>query len=383
MKKSSILIAAMMTALVGGCAPGGSEPARSDGTAIKPTRPASKPEAGSLPAGTVVAPGPDDPAIATIDGAVIRQSAVTSVLIESQGLDVLMKLVQFEMAKAEAVGLGASVTEQDFAAERARTIKLAFPEIDQPVPNDPRTPEQRQADVEKQGADLLQQLLQQQGVSEAEFDIVMRTNAYLRAIARPQVAKRITENDLQDAFGRFYGEKVKVRHIALANMQEVAEAKTRLAAGEAFEKVAGELSRASATASLGGALAPFARNAPGLTPAFADAAFALTPGQVSDPVQSDGFFHLIKLEEKIAPKVVKFENVKEAIREQLQVQNEQATMAIARQALARRAMQNLRVEHPVLKKQYQARLEAAQPKAADREEIRKQLATTPATRPAN
>ena len=64
----------------------------------------------------------------------------------------------------------------------------------------------------------------------------------------------------------------------------------RLAAGERFEEIAGQLSECT-SAARGGDLGVFGRGA--MQKQFEDAAFALSPGQISDPVVSDSGIHLI------------------------------------------------------------------------------------------
>ena len=61
-------------------------------------------------------------------------------------------------------------------------------------------------------------------------------------------------------------------------------------------------------------------------PEVEDVLEALQPGEVSDPVQAEGAYHLIKLEKRIAPKAVKFEDVKESIRKDLTERVVQAVM---------------------------------------------------------
>jgi parvulin-like peptidyl-prolyl isomerase len=383
MKKTSMIVSMMLVA-VAGCQGGSASPTSppaGDNPSVVVARPDPTPRprgdapAGTAlaPAGTVIAPGPDDRLMASIDGAIIRQSAVTDVLIEGHGLDVLMKIVQMEMARTEAANLGVAVSDVNVKAEQDSTLRQMFPELDEAKPNDTRTPDQIAADRAEQSSELLTQLLTQQRVTRAEFDVVMRTNAYLRAIVKPQIAKKITEADLQEAFGTIYGEKARVRHIALANLQEVGEARAKLDAGQSFAVVARELSKTPATGAQGGLLSPFARNTPGMSPAFIEAAFALQPGQVSDPVQSEGFYHLIKLEEKIAPRAAKFEDVKEYVRVELQAKAEAAAMAVLRNDLAQRALRNLKIENPELKRQFDARVKAANTRQVDRNAVTKEL----------
>ncbi len=83
----------------------------------------------------------------------------------------------------------------------------------------------------------------------------------------------------------------------------------RLKAGEDFAKVAKEVSKDPG--SEGGDLGWFTKER--MVPEFADAAFKLDPGQVSDPVKSQFGWHIIKLEEKRQKSFPPFDEVKEQI----------------------------------------------------------------------
>jgi len=77
---------------------------------------------------------------------------------------------------------------------------------------------------------------------------------------------------------------------------EIEAAKKRIEGGEAFEAVAAEVSQDPGSQSRGGDLGFFARGQ--MVKPFEDAAFALAPGQISDPVKTDFGFHLIQVEER-------------------------------------------------------------------------------------
>jgi parvulin-like peptidyl-prolyl isomerase len=201
---------------------------------------------------------------------------------------------------------------------------------------------------------LLDQFLQQKRISQPEFDIWLETNAYLRKLAEPAAKAAVDEDMLLKAFNSEYGETVQIRHIQCANLQEIAEAKRRLAAGESFEKVAMEMSRNTRTAQAGGLMPPFARNAD-YPQVFKDVAFSLSPGEVSDTVEAGGIYHLIKLEKKMAPKAVKFADVKESIRSDLTDRAVQLQINNLRQQLVARISQQMTVEDPELAKQYAAK----------------------------
>jgi parvulin-like peptidyl-prolyl isomerase len=296
------------------------------------------------PASNTPAPAPPaDPVIATVDGTVVRMSDLRQPLLESYGLGMALNVMQLKLAQAEAQRRNVSVTDADVKKETDETLAQMFPEA---KPADYPT--------------MLTQLLTQQRLTRAEFDILMRVNATLRAIAATLVEREPKEETLREAFNVFYGETVRVRHIACSNLQEITEAQKRLAAGVPFDAVARELSRNPRTAPLGGELPAFSRASADVAPVFKDAAFALKEGEVSDPVQAEGYYHLIKLERRIPPKATKYEDVRESIKAQLYARALDGAIKQFRQSLGDQARQVIKFEDPVLAAQWQERLNAAQ-----------------------
>ncbi len=113
---------------------------------------------------------------------------------------------------------------------------------------------------------------------------------------------------------------------------------------------------------------------------------------MSDPVEAGGFLHLIKLEERIAPKAVEFENVREELKkavaeEQLLVVTSQLRRYLAQML----ASENLQISDPLLAEQLRQRLAAIRPQPMNAEELKQQMEaqrpgapatpTSPATEP--
>jgi hypothetical protein len=94
---------------------------------------------------------------------------------------------------------------------------------------------------------------------------------------------------------------------------------------------------------------------------------------MSDAIQVEGAYHLLLLERRIPPKVVKFEDVKESIRAKLQENAVQATMKQLRQQLGRQALQSMKIEHAALRQQYEAKRDKRQADSTDRDGVRQQL----------
>ena len=316
-----------------------------------------------------------DEVIATVNGIDINRRQLEEPLVESYGLTMLLNLVQVELAKQQLAHAGMHITPEDVQQERDRTFARMF------------------SDASKSDYDqLLEQFLRQQHLSRDEFDMVIETNAYLRKFAEPQLAGQLTEERVHAAFNQLYGENRVVHDIELTNVAEAGEAKRRLAAGKSFEQVAREMSLDRQTGALGGELPQFSSQSPNVPQPIKDAAFSLQLGQVSDPLLVGTTTHLIKLTNIIPPKIVKYDDVKDSVRELLSEQMTEYTIKQFRNKLAQVAVETIRIQDPVLKGQWEERLNAQNAKIHDRDsalaELNRQRAnaatqptTTPGERP--
>ncbi|MGN6627495.1 MAG: peptidylprolyl isomerase [Tepidisphaeraceae bacterium] len=230
--------------------------------------------------------------------------------------------------------------------------------------------------------------------TRTEFNIVIDTNAHLRKLAEPALKNAITDDVLHQQFDETYGASVVVRHIVVANPQEAMALRARLDAGEDFATLARRYSRNANSARVGGELPPFTINSSSFPENFKRVAFALKVGEVSDPVEADGAYHLIKLEKRNAPKAVKFEDVKESLRQDLQDKLVLEGVKQVRAKLAQQALEQLKINDPILKAEFQKRLDVRNQMIRDRDKIREEMekernkpavpvpATTPASQPA-
>lgn len=111
-------------------------------------------------------------------------------------------------------------------------------------------------------------------------------------------------------------EEAHARHILV---EDEAQAKTvveRLKKGEDFAKVAAELSKDPGSGKEGGDLGWFTKDR--MVPEFAEAAFKLKKGEVSEPVKSQFGWHVIRLEDKRAKPLPDFAAVKPQIDQYLE-----------------------------------------------------------------
>jgi len=117
-------------------------------------------------------------------------------------------------------------------------------------------------------------------------------------------------------------EEIHARHILVSTEAEAKEVKERLMKGEDFATVAKEKSKDPSAE--GGDLGFFGRGQ--MLKPFEDAAFALKEGEISDPVQTQFGWHIIKVEEKRTRPLPTFDQVKDTIISQLTAQQAKDTL---------------------------------------------------------
>ena len=113
----------------------------------------------------------------------------------------------------------------------------------------------------------------------------------------------------------------------------------RIVAGESFEDVAKEHSEDPGSASAGGALGFIEHGI--MDPAFEEAAFALAPDEVSEPVRSNFGWHLIKVTSVQEPRETTFEEVRDEVLAQYRSREAERIYVERVETLA-----NVAYEHP-------------------------------------
>ena len=337
------------------------------GVATVATSPTNDPTASTATPAPV---SPEKVVLAQINGQPITMEELIKPLKESRGLALLLNIAQLDLAQQDAHESKVTVGPDDIKAEMDITLEKMFP--DQP---------------ERDRAPALDQYLEKRNFSHAEFDTVVELNAYLRKAAMRMVQGKISDDAVEKEFGIEYGETAKCRMIVLGNAQEVRSAQDRIKAGEDFAEVARTMSRDARTRDLGGELPPFSLQTIGYPEQFRQLAFALQPGQVSDPLAIGTTWYLIKMEQKFPPKAVKFQSVKESLRKSMYDKLADAVMNELRDSLGVRVMQHLSIHDPVLARQFET-LKARQAGAIhDRDKLAEQwkrereAATRPSSQP--
>lgn len=126
-----------------------------------------------------------------------------------------------------------------------------------------------------------------------------------RAAASTEAARKLYDDTMKTMKPE---EEVRARHILVEKEDEAKAALARVRQGEDFAKVAAELSRDPGSGKEGGDLGYFTQDR--MVPQFGAVAFQLKAGDVSEPVQTQFGWHVIKVEDKRSKPLPKFEEVK-------------------------------------------------------------------------
>ncbi len=330
--------------LLGGCVAGDRTPAGSVATAWTEfyDEPRSSTDgdhtraAGFSPRGSAVQAGAPHPqTIATVNGQPIARRRVVGLLLRSRGVEILEQLLGLQVAAMAATKRGLTVTRADVDLEYDLVLKSLTGPLSSSAPE---TPDHKAAER------LLATVLADRNMSREELDTITRRNAYLRKMIESQ--QTFTEGQLRQEFQRVYGKRVRVRHIQLATLAQVARVKERLRAGEDFGELAGRYSANVAGAQNQGLLDPFSVEDEELPALFRKTAFALQPGEVSSAVRLGQTYHLIKLEEELPAADHRFADARGELEQSLRERVTQPAMAALLEKLLREA--NITIDDPIL-----------------------------------
>ena len=279
-------------------------------------------------------------ALAMVNDSPIDQAQFLRTLLDARGLPVLQQVLLREVAQQEA---------------KRRNIEISQADIDREFDVALRGERFNGKDVEALTPSRREQLIDDwtrtRGVSRAELAIAMERQAILRKISEQDLRGRtIDDEQLQREFRRRHGEKVEIRHIQFDAQRVADQIAQRLALGDRFEDLVADYSQNTLTKMRQGLMPAFAEEDETVPPILAQAAFALNPGEVSNPIEVDNYLHVLKLERRIPPEEVSIDDVKETLEHGLRARMiEEHIEQLGRRLLMAAA---LRIKDPSLRSQY-------------------------------
>jgi peptidyl-prolyl cis-trans isomerase C len=139
---------------------------------------------------------------------------------------------------------------------------------------------------------LMETLLQQEG----------------KAAVTPEAMKKVYDEAAKQMGNE---QEVRARHILVPTEEEAKAVLAEIKKGTDFAELAKQKSKDPGAAAEGGDLGYFTKDQ--MVPEFAEVAFKLEKGQVSDPVKTQFGWHIIKVEDKRTKPVPSFEQVKDQV----------------------------------------------------------------------
>lgn len=250
----------------------------------------------------------------------------------------MLKNHRFAAGAALALVLGSGAVAQD-ASTVVATVDGTEITLGEMIIARAQLPQQYQSlppDVLFEG--ILEQLIQQQVLADTMAGDPARVTWALQNERRTLLAGEaiaaltetaVTEEAVQAAYEAAFAEaepgtEYNASHILVPTQEEAQAAVDRIAAGAEFAEVARELST-DASGPGGGSLGWFGAGM--MVAPFEEAVKALEPGEVSDPVETQFGWHVIKLNETRDQTIPTLDEVRGQLEQQVQQQAIEARLA--------------------------------------------------------
>jgi len=143
-----------------------------------------------------------------------------------------------------------------------------------------------------------------------------RTKLLMEALLQDAAKTAVTDEAMKKVYAEATKDmgneqEVSARHILVENEDEAKKIAADLKKGGDFAAIAKEKSKDPGSKDQGGDLGFFGKDQ--MVPEFAEAAFKLEKGQISDPVKSQFGWHIIRLDDKRTKQPPTFDQVKDQI----------------------------------------------------------------------
>lgn len=231
-------------------------------------------------------------AVATVNGTAIEKDALYEQMVKTSGAEALEGMISDEIIRQEAEKADITVTQDEIDAEMA-----VYEE-------------------NYGGAEGLASAIETSGMTMEDLENEMETYLKIEKLIGPDI--EITDEAIQTYFEENkaalgQSAEVEASHILTETKEQAEEVAKKLADGGDFAKLAAEYSIDTATAENGGELGSFGEGE--MAAEFEKAAFAMKPDEISEPVETEFGFHVIKVTGKTEAAEATLEGSKEKIKE--------------------------------------------------------------------
>lgn len=233
-------------------------------------------------------------AVASVGGTDIGKDELYEKMAAVSGAQTLDVMISDEIVRQEAEKEGIKVTQDDIDAEMA-VYEESYG-----------------------GKEALQSAIEASGMSMGKLTEEIKTYLLIEKLVGPEV--EVTDEEISAYFEEnketfAQQETVEASHILVETEEEADEVKAKLAEGKDFAELAKEYSTDTASAENGGELGAFGKGE--MAVEFEKAAFSMEVDEVSEPVETEFGFHIIKVTDKTEAAEANLEDSKEQIKEVL------------------------------------------------------------------
>lgn len=232
--------------------------------------------------------------VASVNGEKITKNELYEEMLKQNGQQALDSLITQKVIELEAKKQNIVVNDQDTQKELDKYYQSYGSE------------------------EAFNQALEMNGYSPDDVKKELALNIKVNKLLEPRIS--ITEEDLKNYYeenkSQFAREKqVKASHILLETKEKAHEVKKKLADRQDFSQLAKEYSTDTQTKENGGDLGFFGSGK--MVKEFEEASFALSVGEISDPVKTEFGYHIIKVTEVRDAQDANYEQSKTQIKDTL------------------------------------------------------------------
>ncbi|RKL67104.1 foldase [Salipaludibacillus neizhouensis] len=228
--------------------------------------------------------------VASVDGEKITKDELTEFLMDSYGTQAAETLVTSRLIEKEADANEVIVTDEEIETELTTYIE------------------------QYGGEEAFATTLETSGLSMDSFE--EEISQYLKSEKLVAEWVDFTDEELKTYFEENRAlfdvqEQVQASHILVEDLETAEEVAKKIEDGEDFSELAAEYSTDTSNADSGGELGYFARGA--MVTEFDDVAFEMETGDISEPVETEFGFHIIKMTDYVEEKTVEYSDVKDDV----------------------------------------------------------------------
>ncbi|WP_419959587.1 foldase protein PrsA [Psychrobacillus sp. BM2] len=232
--------------------------------------------------------------VATVNGEEISKEDLTKILMKQYGVEALDVLITNKIFKMEADSAGLTVEEKDIQAELAELIETYG------------------------GQEEYEAVLEANNIEEKA--LLENISTYQLQTKVMEKVVNISDEDLATYFEENkttyeQTEQVEASHILVADEATAKEVIIKLNEGSDFAELASEYSTDTSSNTNGGSLGYF--GAGEMVKEFEEVAFEMEIDEISEPVESEYGFHIIKVTGKQDAKEAVYEDIKEEVYDNL------------------------------------------------------------------